>query len=84
MTSIPPAEYKADVKYSPGDTLRQLINELNINKFELSDKLNISIVALENLLKGNYPISSDLALRLELATNLPNSFWLNLERQWRS
>lgn len=68
----------------PGDTIRELIETHYISESILAEKLNLSIEILERLLNGNLEITPDIAKRLEETFNIPQSFWLNLQKNYNA
>lgn len=68
----------------PGFTIKEQISLLGINEQELSIRLNLTHNEVIQLLEGDFPINQELANKLEKITNIPESFWLNLESNYRN
>jgi addiction module HigA family antidote len=66
----------------PGETLRdQVIEPLHMTVSEAAQKLGMSRPALSRVLNGKAGISSDLAIRLEMAGISTARFWTSLQAQ---
>lgn len=64
----------------PGELLREeVIAELGLSVKETADRLGMSRVALSRVLNGRATISSDLALRLEMAGVSTAEAWLGMQ-----
>jgi len=68
----------------PGFTIKEQISLLGIKEQELSIRLNLTHNEVIQLLEGDYPINQELANKLEKITNIPESFWSNLESNYRN
>ena len=69
--SIPPV---------PGAVLRhKVLNRLKIRQADLARAMGISAVRMNQIVKGKAPITPEMALRLERATNTDAEYWLSLQ-----
>lgn len=67
----------------PGEILREdVIEELGLTVTESARRLGMSRVALSRVLNGSAAISSDLAIRLELAGVSTARAWLALQTNY--
>ena len=76
-------EYDPSLVYPPGETLLELLEERSLPLSELAQLSGISETALVQIARGTLRISVELAHGLELGTQVPASFWLNLEHNYR-
>jgi addiction module HigA family antidote len=64
----------------PGELLREdVIAELGLSVKEAADRLGMSRVALSRVLNGRAAVSTDLAVRLEMAGVSTARAWLSLQ-----
>ena len=71
------------VPSSPGDTIRDILEEKGISKDRLAYMLNASKHQIEMLLDGRYDIDNDMASRLADKLGSTVAFWENREKQYR-
>ena len=67
----------------PGDTIVDFLEEKDWTRVELARRLGFSTGHLNQLIKGNIPITQDSALRLERVLGSTANFWLNREAIYR-
>lgn len=67
----------------PGDTLLETIEALAISKTELAKRMNCPLKLVQEIIKGEAPITPEIALQLESILNVPATFWLERERRYR-
>jgi len=67
----------------PGDTINDILVNLEISKASLAERLNKSIHDVNDLLKGNIEITEEIAIKLQDAIGASSTFWLNRENQYR-
>lgn len=68
---------------SPGETIRDIMEEKGISKDHLAYMLNASKHQIEMLLDGRYDIDNDVASRLADKLGSTVTFWENREKQYR-
>ena len=83
MTSIAPAPYEPDVAITPGETIREMLEEASMSQAELAQRMGRPANKLNEIVKGKRQITADTALELELVLGLPASFWINLEKNFQ-
>lgn len=73
-----------DYAVSPGSYLQEWLDETGTTLDSLSEVTRITIPHLEQLLAGDAPVTSGVALRLFLATGIRSVSWVSFETQYRS
>jgi len=68
-----------DLIIHPGETIREVIDDRDINQEELAVRTGFSPKHISEVLRGKKSISSNFALNLEYALDIPSSFWMNLQ-----
>jgi len=78
-------KYEFDLDYAipPGETLKELMESLEISQKELSKRTGLTVMSLNRIIKGKQPVTYDTANILELVTNVPAKMWNNLEANYR-
>ena len=76
-------ELKKSLLSTPGDTIQEHIDFISMPQSKLATLLGMSIPKLDELIKGESPITKETAAKLEYALGLPASFLLNLERHYQ-
>lgn len=75
--------FEPDYTVSPGETLREVMDFLQIGQGEFAERLEVKEQDLVGIFEGMLPISKSVASRLELVADVPARFWNNLEVQYR-
>jgi HTH-type transcriptional regulator/antitoxin HigA len=75
--SIPPYEYKPDYISCPGSTIKEILAE------RLAEKIDVSPYDIEEILEGNMPINEEMAEKLAKEFDVPVSFWIKREKDYR-
>ena len=63
----------------PGEFLRETLDELGLTQAAFASALGISPMRVSHLLKGDRPVTAELALRLGRALGQTPQYWLNLQ-----
>ena len=63
----------------PGEFLHEILNELGLTQVAFADAIGVSAMRVSHLLKGQRPVTAELALRLGRALNQTPQYWLNLQ-----
>jgi addiction module HigA family antidote len=66
---------------TPGDTLRDLLEQVGISQERLATALKVSRLNLNQVINGRRTVTADMAIRLAKALNTTPEFWLNLQRE---
>lgn len=73
-----------DYAIAPGETLRDVLEELDMTQSELAIRTGLSSKHVNQVLHGLVPVSAEVAQRLEYATGVPARLWNRLEADYRS
>ncbi len=63
----------------PGEFLKELLEELQLSQTGLADALGISAMRVSHVLRGQRPVTAELALRLGRVMGQTPQYWLNLQ-----
>lgn len=63
----------------PGEFLREILDELALTQAAFADALGVSAMRVSHVLKGDRPVTAELALRLGRALGQTPQYWLNLQ-----
>ncbi len=75
--------FEPDYAISPGETLKEVMESLNMSQKELAVRTGLTVQSLNRIYKREQPITYETANKLELATGVPARMWNNLEAQYR-
>lgn len=68
----------------PGETIADVINERGVTQAELAIRTGVSPAYVSSVISGKKDISSNFAMALEYALDVPKSFWLNLQANYEA
>ena len=83
MTGPESYSFQPDYASPPGETLRQVLADLDLTQIDLANRAGLSTKHVNQIIKGSAPISTDTALTLERVTGVPAGFWNRLEARYR-
>lgn len=63
----------------PGEFLRETLDELGLTQAAFAQAIGVSPMRVSHLLKGDRPVTAELALRLGQALSQTPQYWLNLQ-----
>ena len=63
----------------PGEFLLETLDELSMTQAAFADAIGISAMRVSHVLKGDRPVTAELALRLGRAFGQTPQYWLNLQ-----
>ena len=63
----------------PGEFLRETLEDMGLTQVALADALGVSPMRVSHLLRGDRPVTAELALRLGRALGQTPQYWLNLQ-----
>ncbi|KAB2908728.1 MAG: HigA family addiction module antidote protein [Ignavibacteriales bacterium] len=75
-------KYIPPVFYPPGETLSERLEELGISSETFAAQVNLPEEVVISVLKGDAPITPEIAEKLEKALKLPACFWLNMQKDY--
>jgi addiction module HigA family antidote len=75
--------HKAALAVAPGASLQEAIDNLGITQAELALRTGLSRKTVNQIIRGQEPITCDTAERLERVTGVPASLWNNMEAIYR-
>jgi len=67
----------------PGDTIQETLDEIGMSQAELAERMGRPKEKINDIIKGREPISTTTAFQLEKVLNIPASFWLSREKEYR-
>lgn len=68
-----------DLIIHPGETIKEVLNEKNMNQEELAIRTGFSAKHISQVISGKKNISNRFAVSLEYALGISSSFWINLQ-----
>lgn len=63
----------------PGEFLRETLDELGLTQAAFAEGIGVSPMRVSHLLKGDRPVTAELALRLGRALGQTPQYWLTLQ-----
>lgn len=63
----------------PGEFLHEILDELALTQTAFAQAIGISPMRVSHLLKGQRPVTAELALRLGRALGQTPQYWINLQ-----
>ena len=63
----------------PGEFLRETLDEIAFTQVAFADAIGVSAMRVSHLLRGERPVTAELALRLGKALGQTPQYWLNLQ-----
>lgn len=78
-----PLAYEPDFITSPGDSLLDILEEKQIDQKELAARIGLTPKHINQIIKGDAPITPPTAVALERVLKVPARFWLQREARYR-
>ena len=72
-----------DLISPPGDTLLETIELKGISQTDLAKRMGRPVKTINEIIQGKAAITPETAIQLERALDIPASFWLERERNYR-
>lgn len=66
----------------PGELLRETLDELGLTQAVFAQAIGVSAMRVSHLLRGERPVTAELALRLGRALGQTPQYWLNLQSSY--
>ena len=63
----------------PGEFLREILDDMALTQITFAEAIGVSPMRVSHVLKGQRPVTAELALRLGLALRQTPQYWLNLQ-----
>ncbi|MCD4813216.1 HigA family addiction module antidote protein [bacterium] len=73
----------SDLPIPPGEYLQEVLEELGLSQTELSRRIGRSIQRVNEIIKGTKPITSEIAIQLEMVMGVSAKIWTGLESEYR-
>ena len=67
----------------PGDTLQEHLDFIGMKQNELAERMGRPKEKVNDIIKGREPITTDTAYQLEKVLDIPASFWMSRENEYR-
>lgn len=67
----------------PGDTLLEHLDVIGMKPGELAERMHLPQETVHDLICGKEPLTADISAKLEHVLDIPSSFWLNREKEYR-
>lgn len=83
MSKAISAPDELNVVYPPGETLAEILDELEMSQAQLAKRTGLSTKLINQIIKGGAAITAETAILLERATGSPAAVWSNLEGAYR-
>ena len=80
---IEPTKYEPDIAIPPGETIKEMMDEREWSEWELADRMRVPVYVVKEIIQGKRAIVPGWAAALERVFAMPESFWLNLEKNYR-
>ena len=66
----------------PGEHLVEILRELGITQYRLAKAIGAPPRRINEIVRGNRPVTADTALRIGKALDMTPKYWLNLQRMY--
>lgn len=76
-------EYQPDYVSSPGETLLETLETIDMSQVELAKRMGRPVKTINEIIQKKAAITAETALQLEQVLHIPASFWLKREQQYR-
>lgn len=75
-------KYSPDLAIHPGVTLKEELEFIGLTQAELAQRSGLSTKHISQIINEIEPITSDTAIKFELAIGVPADFWNNLQKNY--
>lgn len=66
----------------PGAYLEEIIDELGLSQYRLAKDIHVSAMRISHIIKGNRPVTAEMAIRLGLYFGQSPQYWMNLQNRY--
>ncbi len=74
--------FTPDMVTPPGDTLREIIDQVGMTQVELAERTGLDKKTINLIVQGKAPVTQETALAFEKVLGLPARLWMALETQF--
>jgi HTH-type transcriptional regulator/antitoxin HigA len=83
MTDAMKTQYQPQTVSSPGETLDETLEELEMSQAELARRMGRPAKTIKEIVQGKAAIRPETAIQLETVLDIPASFWVAREIAYR-
>jgi len=83
MTDTQRNQYRPTVVPSPGELLKDFLEERRMTQSGLADRTGLTLKTINAIVRGKAPITPQTARRLELVLGMPAEVWSRAEQTWQ-
>ena len=76
-------QYLPDEVSLPGETLQEVLSERGMSQSDLANRMGRPLKTINEIVKGKAAITPETAIQLEHVLDIPASFWISREQQYR-
>lgn len=76
------SDYLGKWAIHPGETLSDILSSYKMTQKQLSDRTGLTPKTINEIIKGNNPITVDTALKLSMVFGMSPDFWNNLQKNY--
>jgi addiction module HigA family antidote len=73
---------KQIVPVHPGTYLKEILDELELSQYRLAQDIGVTAMRVSHVVRGQRPVTAELALRLGRYFKQSPRFWLNLQSRY--
>jgi addiction module HigA family antidote len=66
----------------PGEYIRELLEELELSQYRLAQDIGVAPMRISHVVRGQRPVTAELALRLGRYFGQSPRYWLNLQSRY--
>ena len=66
----------------PGEYLSELLEELGLSQYRLAQEIGVAPMRISHVVRGQRPVTAELALRLARFFGQSPRYWLNLQSRY--
>ena len=74
----------SDLPIPPGETLLEEIEFIGMTQEELARRIGLSLDTIGEIIRGELPVTTDIARKLENELGIPERLWINLETRYQT
>lgn len=76
--------WESPVAIHPGEFLEEILSEYHLSQVELSERIDISPKAINEIIKGKNPITIQTAFKLSKIFPVSAEYWINLQQSFQN